>query len=101
MVEIGVRHLHIILLKVREFREIRRRLGRILSVGVDDMTFSRASSAVRYVEGNECLAVVYCVAKYTIRIPLASSQHNLMTYTYCCVYSTRLLMMDRKAVRYM
>jgi len=22
---------------------------------------------------------------------LASSQHNLYTYTYCCVYSTRLL----------
>jgi len=24
-----------------------------------------------------------------------------MTYTYCCVYSTRLLMMDRKPVRNM
>jgi len=50
---------------MHEFREIRRKLDRIL-IGVDDMTFSRASSAVRYVEGNECLAVVYCVAKYTI-----------------------------------
>jgi len=30
---------------------------------------------------------------------LASSQH--MTYTYCCVYSTRLLMMDRETVRNM
>jgi len=24
-----------------------------------------------------------------------------MTYTYCCVYSTRLMMMDRKPVRNM
>jgi len=24
-----------------------------------------------------------------------------MTYTYCCVYSTRLLMMDRETVRNM
>jgi len=24
-----------------------------------------------------------------------------MTYTYCCAYSTRLLMMDRKPVRNM
>ena len=62
MVKIGVRHQHIILLKMCEFRENRRRLDRILLIGVDDMTFSRASSAVRYVEGNECLAVVYCVA---------------------------------------
>lgn len=66
VVKIGVRHLHIILLKMCEFREIRRRLDRILLIGVDDMTFTRASSAVRYVEGNECLDVVYCVAKYTI-----------------------------------
>jgi len=26
---------------------------------------------------------------------------NCMTYTYCCVYSTRFLMMDRKPVRNM
>jgi len=66
MVKIGVRHLYIILLKMCEFREIRHRLDRILLIGVDDMTFSRASSFVRNAEGNECLAVVYCVAKYTI-----------------------------------
>jgi len=65
MVKIGVRHLHIILLKMCEFREIRLRLDHILT-GVDDMIFSLASSAVRYVEGNECLAVVYCVSKYAI-----------------------------------
>jgi len=29
------------------------------------------------------------------------SQHNRMTYTYCCVYSARLLMMDRDTVRNM
>jgi len=27
--------------------------------------------------------------------------HSKMTYTYCCVYSTRLLMVDRKPVRNM
>ena len=33
---------------------------------------------------------------------LASSQHNLYDIcTYCCVYSARLLMMDRKPVRNM
>jgi len=32
---------------------------------------------------------------------LASSQHNRMTYTYCCVYSTRPLMMGSKPVRNM
>jgi hypothetical protein len=65
MLKVGVRHLHVILLKMYEFCEIRRRLDRILLIGVD-MTFLRASSAVRYVEDNEYLAVVYCVAKHTI-----------------------------------
>ena len=66
MVKISVRHLHIILLKICEFRENRLRLDRILT-GVDDMTFTRASSAVRYGKGNGCFVViVYCVAKYTI-----------------------------------
>jgi len=33
---------------------------------------------------------------------LASSQHNLYdVYTYCCVYSVRLLMMERETVRNM
>jgi len=32
---------------------------------------------------------------------LAVSQHQHMTNTYCCVYSTRLLMMDSKLVRNM
>ena len=66
MVKIGVRYLHIILRKICKFREIRRRLERMILIGVDDVTFSRVSSAVRYAEGNECLAVVYCVAKYAI-----------------------------------
>ena len=34
-------------------------------------------------------------------ITLASSQQTCMTYTYCCVYSARLLMMDRDTVRNM
>jgi hypothetical protein len=66
MVKVGARYLHIILLKTCEFREIRPMLDRILLIGVDNMTFSRASSVVQFVEGNECLPVVYCVAKYTI-----------------------------------
>ena len=36
-----------------------------------------------------------------IVIPLASSQHKLYDIYYCCVYSTRLLMMDRVTVRNM
>ena len=30
---------------------------------------------------------------------IASSQHLLMTYTYCCVYSAGLLMMERETVK--
>ena len=37
----------------------------------------------------------------SILIPLASCQQTCMTYTYCCAYSTRLLMMDRGTVRNM
>jgi len=32
---------------------------------------------------------------------LASSQHNLYDIYHCCVYSDRLLMMDRETVRNM
>ena len=32
---------------------------------------------------------------------LADSQQTCMTYTYCCVYSARLLMMASKSVRNM
>jgi len=32
------------------------------------------------------------------RCKLVSSQPACMTYTYCCVYSARLLMMDRGTV---
>jgi len=37
----------------------------------------------------------------TVLILLASCQQTCMTYTYCCVYSEKLLMMDRRAVRNM
>ena len=32
----------------------------------------------------------------SVLIPLASSQQTCMTYTYFCVYSAKLLMMDKK-----
>jgi len=35
------------------------------------------------------------------KTPLASSQQNCTTYTFCCVYSARLLRMDRETVRNM
>jgi len=35
------------------------------------------------------------------RTGFLSIQGSSMTHTYCCVYSTRLLMMDRKPVRNM
>jgi len=34
-------------------------------------------------------------------IPLASIQHNLYDIHHCCVYSARLLMMERDTVRNM
>jgi len=37
----------------------------------------------------------------SILIPLASSQQNLYDIYHCCVYSARLLMMDRDTVRNM
>jgi len=37
----------------------------------------------------------------SISFPLASSQQNLYVYTWCCMYSLRLLMMDGKTVRNM
>ena len=37
----------------------------------------------------------------SILILLASCQQTRMTYTYCCVYSAGLLMMDRETVRNM
>ena len=37
----------------------------------------------------------------SILIPLASSQQNLYDIYHCCVYSARLLMMDRETVRNM
>jgi len=36
-----------------------------------------------------------------ILIPIASSQHNLHDIYHCCVYSAKLLMMDRGTVRNM
>ena len=37
----------------------------------------------------------------SISCPLASSHRTCMTYTWCCMYSLRLLMMDGKTVRNM
>jgi len=37
----------------------------------------------------------------SILIPPASSQHNLYDMYHCCVYSARLLMMDRETVQNM
>jgi len=37
----------------------------------------------------------------SVLILLVSCQQTCMTYTFCCVYSTRLLMMDRRTVRNM
>ena len=34
-----------------------------------------------------------------IRIPLASCHQNLYDVNHCCVYSSKLLMMDREIVR--
>jgi hypothetical protein len=44
--------------------------------------------------------IIYHIIIRSILIPLAVSI-TCMTNTYCCVYSTRLLMMDRKPVRNM
>ena len=38
---------------------------------------------------------------WNILIPLASSQQNLYDIYHCCVYSEKLLMMDRGIVRNM
>ena len=37
----------------------------------------------------------------SISCPLASSQRTCMTYTWCCVYSLELLMMEGKTIRNM
>jgi len=36
---------------------------------------------------------------YVIQVMLTAVSITCMTYTYCCVYSARLLMMDRETVQ--
>jgi hypothetical protein len=45
--------------------------------------------------------VCWQFARCSILILIASCQQTCMTYTYCCVYSEKLLMMDRRTVRNM
>jgi hypothetical protein len=45
-----------------------------------------------------CTAIGICYTGYAACIAVSIT---CMTYIYCCVYSTRLLMMDRKPVRNM
>jgi len=48
------------------------------------------------------LSIIRSLALYTQQwYMLASSQHNLYDIYHCCVYSTKLLMMDRETVRNM
>jgi len=54
------------------------------------------------------LSVISRLALYTqqyIQVMLTAYYQAVsitcMTYTYCCVFSTRLLMMDRETARYM
>jgi len=46
-------------------------------------------------------SLVLYTQQYIQVMVLASSQYNLYDIYHCCVYSTRLLMMDRKPVRNM
>jgi len=64
--------------------------------------FQKGFSVHHQESSTEYTAIGICHTGYAdcwnILIPLASRQQTCMTYTYCCVYSTKLLMMDRKPV---
>jgi len=55
----------------------------------------------------DSLSIVRSLALYTqqrvyvMQVLLTAVSKTCMTYTYCCVYSARLLMMDRETVRNM
>jgi hypothetical protein len=49
----------------------------------------------RYIQ-HHTMQVVWLLASGTISVPLASSHRTCMTYTWCCMYCLRFLMMDGK-----
>ena len=65
------------------------------SSGVQDCTYS-----IRHMSNRFCwlLASGHEMDCRSISCPLASSQLTCMTYTWCCVYSLELLIMDGKTV---
>ena len=63
------------------------------------VSLSTIRSLALYTQQNVYVIQVMLTAASRIRIELlAAVSITCMTYTYCCVYSARLLMVDRETV---